>query len=49
MEKIFHNLVENAIMHGQATLIRFGSRETRRGSSSSARIMARVSGRPRRT
>jgi PAS domain S-box-containing protein len=31
MEKIFHNLVENAIMHGQATLIRFGSRETPEG------------------
>jgi PAS domain S-box-containing protein len=28
MEKIFHNLVENAIMHGQATRIRFFYRES---------------------
>jgi len=28
MEKIFHNLVENAIMHGEATRIRFGFQET---------------------
>ena len=28
MEKIFHNLVENAIMHGQASRIRFTCRET---------------------
>jgi len=31
MEKIFHNLVENAIMHGQATRIRFTFRETPEG------------------
>jgi PAS domain S-box-containing protein len=31
MEKIFHNLVENAIMHGQATRIRFSFRETPEG------------------
>ncbi|MDD1657174.1 MAG: PAS domain S-box protein [Methanomicrobiales archaeon] len=31
MEKIFHNLVENAIMHGQATRIRFSFQETPEG------------------
>lgn len=31
MEKIFHNLVENALMHGQATRIRFSFRETPEG------------------
>ncbi|MDD1653268.1 MAG: HAMP domain-containing histidine kinase, partial [Methanomicrobiales archaeon] len=31
VEKIFHNLVENAIMHGQATRIRFSFRETPEG------------------
>jgi PAS domain S-box-containing protein len=31
MEKIFHNLVENAIMHGEASWIRFSFRETPEG------------------
>lgn len=31
MEKIFHNLVENAIMHGQASWIRFSFRESPQG------------------
>jgi len=49
MEKIFHNLVENAIMHGQATLIRFGSRETPEGLLLLCEDNGTGIGRPRRT